>query len=101
MELFKDTEKMTREELLVMIAKQRQTLRVQEQAIHAQEQTLQVERQKNAALRFVLGVARALAQGPLPVELDCNPLSPRRLARVEWIRSMQTCGSCSISPDYS
>lgn len=77
MEHFKDTEDMTREELL--------------NALH-------VERQKNAALRFVFGVARALQD--LPVELDCNPLSPRRLARVKWRRSMQTCRSSSLSPDW-
>ena len=86
MEHFKDTEDMTREEML--------------NALHVERQKNEVERQKNAALRFVLGVARALAQGPLPVELDCNPLSPRRLARVKWSRSMQTCRSSSLSPDW-
>ena len=84
MEDIRDTKDMTREELLT--------------ALHVERQKNEVERQKNAALRFVLGVARALQA--LPVELDCNPLSPRRLARVKWRRSMQTCRSCSLSPDW-
>ncbi len=100
MEHFNDTENMTREELLNALQIERQKNEVWRQKNEVERQKNEVERQKNAALRFVLGVARALAQRPLPVELDYNLLSPRRLARVKWRRSMQTCRSCSPSPDW-
>lgn len=77
MDITKQPEDMTREELLQLVYKQRDEI---------------------AANRFVIGIAKAL--DALPMQYDTNPFSPRLMkadqSHLRLVSSMQSCKACCL-----